>query len=126
MIARNYRQIKNIGKKGADANEVDSAQTLVRALSTKIKVAIQVIDRTSITISKLRDEEMWPLMSELIQKYVLFTFIQQKLILQNLLFAACLFHSWRYVAPYSQIMAPFYHIYTLLFFHFYRWVPFMK
>ncbi|KAJ9165880.1 hypothetical protein P3X46_020697 [Hevea brasiliensis] len=68
MISRTYRQMKNIGMKGEDAKEVDSARTLVRALSTKIKVAIQVIDRTSIAINKLRDEELWPLIGELIQK----------------------------------------------------------
>ncbi|KAF2324763.1 hypothetical protein GH714_016691 [Hevea brasiliensis] len=68
MLATNYRQVKNIGEKGAEANRVDSARTLIRALSTKIKVAIQVIDRTSIFISKIRDEELWPLISELIQK----------------------------------------------------------
>ncbi|KAG8654512.1 protein ALTERED PHOSPHATE STARVATION RESPONSE 1 [Manihot esculenta] len=68
MLARTYRQIKNIGEKDAEANKVDSARNLIRALSTKIKVAIQVIDRTSIAINKLRDEELWPLISELIQK----------------------------------------------------------
>lgn len=76
MLARTYRQIKNIGEKDAEANKVDSARNLIRALSTKIKVAIQVIDRTSIAINKLRDEELWPLISELIQKYVYFIFIQ--------------------------------------------------
>ncbi|XP_020535443.1 protein ALTERED PHOSPHATE STARVATION RESPONSE 1 isoform X2 [Jatropha curcas] len=68
MLARIYRQMKNMGEKAAEANKLDSARTVVRTLSTKIKVSIQVIDRTSITISKLRDEELWSLINELIQK----------------------------------------------------------
>jgi hypothetical protein len=59
-----------LGEKGADANKVNSTQPLLRMLSTKITVAIQVIDKISITISKLRDEELWPLISDLIEKYV--------------------------------------------------------
>ncbi|XP_050228335.1 protein ALTERED PHOSPHATE STARVATION RESPONSE 1-like [Mercurialis annua] len=69
MLARSYRQIKNMVDKGAKGtNKADSAADLIRALSTKIKVAIHVIDRTSITINQLRDEELWPLISLLIQK----------------------------------------------------------
>ncbi|CAK7346054.1 unnamed protein product [Dovyalis caffra] len=66
--AKNCRQINNLGEKGADANKVNSTQALLRMLSTKIKVAIQVIDKISITISKLRDEELWPQISDLIEK----------------------------------------------------------
>lgn len=60
-----------MGEKGVQANKVDSTRTLIRTLSTKMRVAIQVIDKISITINKLRDEELWPQISELIQKYVI-------------------------------------------------------
>ncbi|KAJ6680932.1 hypothetical protein OIU74_019420 [Salix koriyanagi] len=66
--AKNCRQMNNLDEKGADANKVNSTRSLLRMLSTKIKVAIQVIDKISITINKLRDEELWPLISNLIEK----------------------------------------------------------
>ena len=66
--------MKNMGEKGAESSKVDSARALIRALSTKTKVAFHVIDRTSITINKLRDEELWPLITELIQKYIALVF----------------------------------------------------
>uniref|UniRef100_A0A6M2F345 DUF632 domain-containing protein n=1 Tax=Populus davidiana TaxID=266767 RepID=A0A6M2F345_9ROSI len=66
--AKNCRQMNNLDEKGADANKVNSTRSLLRMLSTKIKVAIQVIDKISTTIKKLRDEELWPLISNLIEK----------------------------------------------------------
>ncbi|KAG5246576.1 nitrate regulatory gene2 protein [Salix suchowensis] len=66
-----YDEVKadeHLDEKGADANKVNSTRSLLRMLSTKIKVAIQVIDKISITINKLRDEELWPLISNLIEK----------------------------------------------------------
>ncbi|XP_011041260.1 PREDICTED: uncharacterized protein LOC105137263 [Populus euphratica] len=66
--AKNCRQMNNLDEKGADANKVNSTRSLLRMLSTKIKVAIQVIDKISTTINKLRDEELWPLISNLIEK----------------------------------------------------------
>ncbi|KAJ6399709.1 hypothetical protein OIU77_020293 [Salix suchowensis] len=80
--AKNCRQMNNLDEKGADANKVNSTRSLLRMLSTKIKVAIQVIDKISITINKLRDEELWPLISNLIEK-VLEAAIQLKIELQN-------------------------------------------
>ncbi|XP_061967898.1 protein ALTERED PHOSPHATE STARVATION RESPONSE 1-like [Populus nigra] len=68
ILAKNCGQMNILGEKGADANKVNSTQPLLRMLSTKITVAIQVIDKISITISKLRDEELWPLISDLIEK----------------------------------------------------------
>jgi hypothetical protein len=68
--AKNCRQMNNLDENGADANKVNSTRSLLRMLSTKIKVAIQVIDKISTTINKLRDEELWPLISNLIEKYV--------------------------------------------------------
>ncbi|XP_002510652.2 protein ALTERED PHOSPHATE STARVATION RESPONSE 1 [Ricinus communis] len=68
MLSRSYRQMKDMGEKGAESNKVRSDRALIRALSTKIKVAIHVIDRTTVTINKLRDEELWPMISQLSQK----------------------------------------------------------
>ena len=63
---RKYRKLKRLDAKGAEAHEVDTTRTSVRSLSTKIRVAIQVVDKISMTINKIRDEELWPQLNELI------------------------------------------------------------
>ncbi|XP_022750168.1 nitrate regulatory gene2 protein-like isoform X2 [Durio zibethinus] len=66
--AKKCRQMKSLDQKGADARRVDSKRTLIRALSTKMRVAIEVIDKIAITINRLMDEELWPQISELIHR----------------------------------------------------------
>ncbi|XP_061959130.1 protein ALTERED PHOSPHATE STARVATION RESPONSE 1-like [Populus nigra] len=61
------RKLKHLDERGAEAHKVDSTQTLIRSLSTKIRMAIQVVDKISVTINKIRDEELWPQLNELIQ-----------------------------------------------------------
>ncbi|CAK9316055.1 unnamed protein product [Citrullus colocynthis] len=63
---RKCRKLKRLDEKGAEAHKVDSTQALVRSLSTKIRIAIQVVDKISMTINKIRDEELWPQLNELI------------------------------------------------------------
>ncbi|XP_043713607.1 protein ALTERED PHOSPHATE STARVATION RESPONSE 1-like [Telopea speciosissima] len=63
---RKRKRLLRLDKKGAEAHKVDSTQTLVRNLSTKIRIAIQVVDKISVKITKLRDEELWPQLNELI------------------------------------------------------------
>lgn len=70
MHERKCRKLKRLDEKGAEAHKVDSTQALVRSLSTKIRIAIQVVDKISMTISKIRDEELWPQLNELIHGYV--------------------------------------------------------
>jgi hypothetical protein len=64
------RKLKHLDERGAEAHKVDATQTLIRSLSTKIRMAIQVVDKISVTINKIRDEELWPQLNELIQGYV--------------------------------------------------------
>ncbi|KAJ7967093.1 Protein of unknown function (DUF630 and DUF632) [Quillaja saponaria] len=64
---RKCRKLKRLDKRGAEAQKVDSTRTLIRSLSTKIRIAIQVVDRISVTINKIRDEELWPQLNDLIQ-----------------------------------------------------------
>lgn len=63
---RKRRRLQYLDESGAEAHKVDSTQTSVRKLSTKIRIAIQVVDSVSRMISKLRDEELWPQINELI------------------------------------------------------------
>ncbi|KAG5064877.1 hypothetical protein JHK85_006060 [Glycine max] len=67
MHDRKCRKLKRLDDRGADFHKVDSTRTLVRNLSTKIRMAIQVVDKISMTINKIRDEELWPQLKELIQ-----------------------------------------------------------
>ncbi|XP_068324407.1 protein ALTERED PHOSPHATE STARVATION RESPONSE 1-like [Pyrus communis] len=64
---RKVRKLKHLDERGAEAHKVDKTRTLTRSLSTKIKIAIQVVDKISVTINKIRDEELWPQLNELIQ-----------------------------------------------------------
>ncbi|KAJ6906485.1 hypothetical protein NC652_024037 [Populus alba x Populus x berolinensis] len=64
---KKFRKLKHLDERGAEAHKVDSTQTLIRSLSTKIRMAIQVVDKISVTINKIRDEELWPQLNELIR-----------------------------------------------------------
>jgi hypothetical protein len=64
---RKLRKLKRLDEKGAEAHKVDAMRSLVRSLSTKIRISIQVVDKISITINKVRDEDLWPQLNELIQ-----------------------------------------------------------
>ncbi|MBA0565737.1 hypothetical protein Golob_010598 [Gossypium lobatum] len=61
-------QMRILDQRGADAHRVDSTRTSIRALSTKMRVAVQVIDNIAITINKVMDEELWPQINELIYR----------------------------------------------------------
>ncbi|KAE8672893.1 kinase family protein [Hibiscus syriacus] len=61
------RKLKRLDEKGAEANKVDSTRNIIRSLSTKLRITIQVVDKISMTINKIRDDELWPLLNELIE-----------------------------------------------------------
>lgn len=67
---RKVDKLKRLDQRGADFQKVDTTRTLIRSLSTKIGMAIQVVDKISVTINKIRDEELWPQLNELIIGYV--------------------------------------------------------
>lgn len=67
---RKSKKLKHMDEKGAEPNKVDATRKLVRSLSTKIKIAIQVVDKISVKINNLRDDELWPQLTEFIQGYV--------------------------------------------------------
>ncbi|PIN25742.1 hypothetical protein CDL12_01536 [Handroanthus impetiginosus] len=60
------RKLKRLDERGAEPHKVDATRTLVRSLSTKIKIAIQIVDKFSVKINNLRDEELWPQLNEFI------------------------------------------------------------
>ena len=67
---RNVDKLKRLDQRGADFHKVDTTRALIRSLSTKIGMAIQVVDKISVTINNIRDEELWPQLNELIIGYV--------------------------------------------------------
>ncbi|KAF5751014.1 hypothetical protein HS088_TW02G00024 [Tripterygium wilfordii] len=64
---RKCEKLKRLDERGAEAHKVDSTRSLIKSLSTKMRIAIQVVDKISETINKIRDEELWPQLNELIQ-----------------------------------------------------------
>ena len=67
---RKVIKLKRLDEKGAEAHKVETTRTFIRSLSTRIRMAIQVVDRISVTINTIRDEELWPQLNELIKGYV--------------------------------------------------------
>ncbi|KAL1188508.1 Protein ALTERED PHOSPHATE STARVATION RESPONSE 1 [Cardamine amara subsp. amara] len=64
---KKLRKLRRLDERGAQNQKVDSTRKLVRSLSSKIRIAIQVVDKISVTINKIRDEELWLQLNELIQ-----------------------------------------------------------
>lgn len=64
-------KLNHLVEKGAEPQKIESLRSEVRGLSTKIRIAIQIVDRISVKMNKLRDEELWPQLNELIQGYVI-------------------------------------------------------
>lgn len=64
-------RLERLDEKGAETHKIDSTRSIMMKLSTKIRIAIQVVDSISNRISKLRDEELWPELHELIEGYAL-------------------------------------------------------
>ncbi|KAF4368290.1 hypothetical protein G4B88_008594 [Cannabis sativa] len=67
MHDRKCRKLKRLDERGAEAHKVEATRTFIKGLSTKIRIAIQVVDKISVTINKIRDEELWPQLNKLIQ-----------------------------------------------------------
>lgn len=63
-------KLKHLDEKGAESHKVEATRTLIRSLSTKIRIAIQIVDKISVTINNIRDKELWPLLNDLIHGYV--------------------------------------------------------
>nr|GEU47795.1 nitrate regulatory gene2 protein-like [Tanacetum cinerariifolium] len=61
------RKLSRMDEKGAEPHKIDATRTFVRSLSTKIRIAIQVVDKISDKINKLRDEELWPQLNDFIE-----------------------------------------------------------
>ncbi|KAM0049202.1 hypothetical protein Hdeb2414_s0008g00283161 [Helianthus debilis subsp. tardiflorus] len=61
------QRLVRLDEKGAEHYKVDATRTLIRSLSTKIRIAIQVVDKIAQKIDTLRDEELWPQLNDFIE-----------------------------------------------------------
>lgn len=66
LLDKNRKRQRYLAERGAEQNKIGDVQKLIKKLSTKIRIAIQVIDSISNTINKIRDDELWPQIGELI------------------------------------------------------------
>lgn len=64
---RKVQKLDRLVQRGAEATKIEATRTFIRSLSTRIRMAIQVVDKISISINKIRDEELWPQLNELLQ-----------------------------------------------------------
>lgn len=69
MYAKKCQELKRMTEKGADASKIESTRTMIGSLSTRLKISLQVIDKISLKINKLSDEELRPVIDELIHWY---------------------------------------------------------
>lgn len=54
------KQLKCMTNKNADAPKIGSVEAFIDILVMKMKISFQTVDKISITISKLTEEELWP------------------------------------------------------------------
>lgn len=66
---RKRQDLQILDEKGAETEKIIATEKEIRKLSTRISIAIQVVNTISGKISKLRDDELWPQTCELIQGY---------------------------------------------------------
>lgn len=64
-------ELKVLYGRGAEAHKLEATETHIRKLSTKISIAIQIVNTISKNINNLRDDELWPQTCELIQGYAI-------------------------------------------------------
>ncbi|XP_062191363.1 protein ALTERED PHOSPHATE STARVATION RESPONSE 1-like [Phragmites australis] len=70
LYDQKHKELKKLDERGAEAHKLEAIDINIRKLSTKISIAIQVVNTTSKKINKLRDEELWPQTRELIQGFM--------------------------------------------------------
>ncbi|RWW14360.1 hypothetical protein GW17_00021875 [Ensete ventricosum] len=70
LYERKHEHLRHLSERGAEAEKIEAVEIFIRKLSTKIRIAIQVVGTISSKISQLRDEELWPQVNELIHGYV--------------------------------------------------------
>jgi Protein of unknown function (DUF632) len=75
LYDRKCQELRHLDERGAEVHKIEATQAFIRKLSTRISIAIQIVNTISTKISKLRDEELWPQICQFVQGYVHFLFL---------------------------------------------------
>ncbi|XP_009383031.2 protein ALTERED PHOSPHATE STARVATION RESPONSE 1-like [Musa acuminata AAA Group] len=70
QLNKSHKELTNLVKSGGNPHKIDSTEKLINNFSTKIGIAIQVVESISGKINKLRNEELWPQITELILRLI--------------------------------------------------------
>jgi hypothetical protein len=70
LYEQKHKEQKKLYYGGAEAHKLKAIEICVKKLSTKLNIAIHIVNATSKKINKLRDEELWFQTHELIRGYV--------------------------------------------------------
>ncbi|XP_062208154.1 protein ROLLING AND ERECT LEAF 2-like [Phragmites australis] len=66
---KKYRRLKSLDEGGAESSTIDSTRLSVRLLRSKISISIRTANAFSSKIEKIRDEELYPQLVDLIQRF---------------------------------------------------------
>ncbi|XP_034601386.1 uncharacterized protein [Setaria viridis] len=64
------KEQKRLYYSGAESHKLEAMEICVKKLSTKLTIAIQIVNSISKNINKLRDEELWPQTHEIIKGFM--------------------------------------------------------
>ncbi|WOK94649.1 hypothetical protein Cni_G03354 [Canna indica] len=70
LYERKREHLRHLIERGSEAEKIEAVENKIKKLSTKIRIAIQVVGTISSKISQLRDDELWPEVRELIQGFM--------------------------------------------------------
>ena len=59
LYEKKHKEQKKMYYGGAEAHKLEAIEIYVKKLSTKLSIAIHIVNATSKKINKLRDEELW-------------------------------------------------------------------
>jgi thermostable 8-oxoguanine DNA glycosylase len=64
------KEQKRLYYNGVEAHKLEAMEICVKKLSTKVSIAINIVNSISKSINNLRDEELWPQTHEVVKGYV--------------------------------------------------------
>ncbi|PUZ52609.1 hypothetical protein GQ55_6G284500 [Panicum hallii var. hallii] len=70
LYEQKHKEQKKLYYGGAEAHKLEAIEICVKKLSTKLNIAIHIVNATSKKINKLRDEELWFQTHELIRGFM--------------------------------------------------------
>lgn len=70
IYEKQCKKLKALDDSGAESTKIDATQASIRKLLTKLDVGIRAVDAISSRIHQLRDEELQPQLSELVNEFI--------------------------------------------------------